>query len=123
MITQFAEGQRWTYATRPGESRSRITIVRLDDDSEFGNIVHIYISDVSIPNPDAPEGKTTYIAHLPYAEETLEQCVVELEGESVDLPEFQDGYRLWRDAFEKGEAGVFTIPVEQAINFVQDSVS
>ncbi len=123
MFTQFSEGQIWTYTTRPGESKSRITIVRLDDDAEYGNIIHIYISDVSIPNPNAPEGKTTYIAHLPYAEETLEECVGDLERVSDQLPDFQEGYRLWREAFDAGEAGVFMIPVAQAIDFVQESVS
>lgn len=123
MITKFAEGQVWTYATRPGESDSRIKIVRLDDDPEYGNIIHIFISDVAIPNPQAPEGTTTYIAHMPYVEEALEQCVKELESESTELPEFLEGYRLWREAFEQGDAGVFAIPVDQAIDFVQESLS
>ena len=123
MITKFAEGQVWTYATRSGESESRITIVRLDEDAEYGNIIHIYISDIEIANPDAPGGKTTYIAHMPYAEEALEECVAELERDSVELPEFQEGYRLWREAFQNGEAGVFTVPVCQAIDFVQATIS
>lgn len=122
MMTKFAEGQVWTYATRTGESASRITIVRLDDDAEYGNIIHIHISDVAIPNPQAPEGKTTYIAHMPYAEEALEECVAELERDSAELPEYEEGYRLWREAFEQGDAGVFTVPVMQAIEFVQESI-
>lgn len=122
MITKFAEGQVWKYATRPGESESRITIVRLDEDAEFGNVIHIYISDIEIANPDAPQGKTTYIAHMPYAEAALEECVFQLERISVELPEFQEGYRLWRQAFENGEAGVFTVPVGQAIDFVQETI-
>ena len=122
MITQFAEGQIWKYATRPGESESRITIVRLDDDAEYGNIIHIYISDIDINNPEAPGGKTTYIAHMPFAEDALEDCVTELERNSPELPEFREGYRLWREDFDQGEAGVFTIPVSQAIESVQETI-
>ena len=123
MITKFAEGQVWTYSTRPGESESRITIVRLDDDVEYGNIIHIFISNVAIPNPQAPHGKTTYIAHLPYAEDALDQSVAALERDSAEIPDYEEGYRLWREAFEDGEAGVFTIPVEQAIDVVQETIN
>ncbi len=122
MITQFAAGQIWSYQTRPNETESRLTIVRVDDDDEYGTIVHIFISGVEIPNADAPDGKTTYIAHMPYAEDALEQCVKNLETESVELPDYEEGYRLWRDAFENSEAGVFTFPVSEAITFVEKSV-
>jgi len=122
MITKFAAGQVWTYQTRPEESDSRITIVRVDDDDEYGTIVHIYVSDVAIPNPGAPGGQTTYIAHLPYADEALEAAVLEKESETLELPSYEEGYRLWHDAFENGEAGVFTIPVAEAISFVEQSI-
>jgi hypothetical protein len=122
MITKFAAGQTWTYKTRPEESDSRLTIVRIDDDAEYGTIVHIFISDVAIPNANAPEGKTTYIAHMPYAEESLEDCVIAMESESSELPAYEEGYKLWREAFESGDAGVFTVPVVEAISFVEQSV-
>ena len=122
MITKFAAGQVWTYKTRPEETDSRLTIVRVDDDDEYGTIVHIFISNVAIPNADAPEGKTTYIAHMPYAEEALEESANEIESESVDLPAYEEGYKLWRAAFESGEAGVFTIPIVEAIAFVEQSI-
>ena len=124
MLTQFAPGQVWKYRTRPNEPDSRVTIVRVDtDDPEFGNIIHIYLSDLDIPNPAAPAGKTTFVNHMPYAEEALAESVVELETENQLLPEnYEDGYRLWREAFEKNEAGIFTISVVEAIEFVQASV-
>lgn len=122
MITKFVEGQVWNYVTRPGESNSRIVIVRLDDDEEYGNIIHIHISDVEIPNPQAPKGKTTYIAHLPYAEPALEKCVTALEKHAERLPDYEEGYRLWRKAFEQGEAGVFDLPVQEAIDLVEQSI-
>jgi hypothetical protein len=115
MLTQFSVGQVWTYATRDCEPNSRITIVRLDEDPDFGSIIHVFVSGVSIPNTQAPGGATTFIAHLPYSEEALEQCVIQLDGESAELPDYEDAYQLWRTAFELDEAGVFDAPVSQVI--------
>ena len=93
----------------------RITIVRLDEDPDFGTIVHVFVSGVSIPNAQAPGGVTTFIAHLPYSEEGLEQCVLQLDGESTELPDYEGAYQLWRNAFKSNEAGVFDDPVSEVI--------
>jgi hypothetical protein len=115
MLTQFSIGQVWTYATRDCEPDSRITIVRLDEDADFGTIIHIFVSGVSIPNTQAPGGVTTFIAHLPYSEEALEKCVIQLDEETSELPDYESAYQLWRAAFESDEAGVFDDPVSQVI--------
>ena len=115
MLTQFSVGQVWTYATRDCEPDSRITIVRLDEDADFGTIIHIFVSGVSIPNTQAPGGVTTFIAHLPYSEEALEKCVIQLDKEASELPDYESAYQLWRAAFESDEAGVFDDPVSQVI--------
>lgn len=115
MLTQFSVGQVWTYATRDCEPDSRITIVRLDEDPDFGTIVHVFVSGVSIPNTEAAGGVTTFIAHLPYSEEALEKCVLQLDSESAELPAYEDAYQLWRAAFASNEAGVFDDPVSQVI--------
>lgn len=124
MLTKFAAGQVWKYKTRPNESDSRVIVVRVDsDDQEFGNIIHIYISSVDIPNVDAPGGKTVFIQHMPYDEESLDQSVTELESDTKDLPDYSDGYKLWKDAFDRGEAGVFNVGVSEAVDFVQQSIA
>ena len=124
MLTKFAVGQVWKYKTRSNESDSRLTVVRVDpDDYEFGNIIHIYISEVDIPNSDAPNGKTVFIQHMPYEENALSNSVIELDAETKELPDYMAGYKLWKAAFEKGEAGVFSVEVSQAVDFVQQSIN
>ena len=99
MLTKFSVGQIWNYHCRKHETESRIYIVRIDsEDSEYGNIIHIYISNVDIPNPEAPRGKTIFIEHMPYQESALENSVTSLESETTDLPEYQAGYDLWKEA-------------------------
>ena len=127
MSIELSVGQIWKYQTRPGESDSRITIVEIDhDDPEYGQIVHVYISGLNIPNPQAPGGKTVFISHLPYQAEALQESLTELDHQPEDqaepLPDFQEGYKLWRKAFENSEAGVFLIPVAEAIQSVAGTV-
>ena len=124
MTTKFETGQVWKYKTRTGENESRITIVHVDyDDHEYGDIVHIFISDLDIPNANAPEGKTIFIGHLPFESKALADSVTELESETEELPDFDSGYQLWREAFDNSEAGVFNVAVSEAIDFVQQSVA
>ena len=126
----FSVGQVWKYKTRPNEPDSRVTIVSIDhDDPEYGDIVHIYISGLAIPNPTAPGGKTLFISHLPYAAVMLKESLTELESQHDDvasaLEQFdatQEGYSLWKRAFENSEAGVFTNPLADAIGFVEKSI-
>jgi len=120
----FSVGQVWKYKTRPHETDSRLTIVRIDsDDYEYGDIIHIYISSVDIPNPDAPGGKTIYIAHLPYQEDALSESVTELETSTKELPDYQKAYKMWKESFDKSKAGVFDIGVSEAVGFLEQSVN
>jgi hypothetical protein len=123
MNADFSVGQVWKYRTRPHEGESEITIVALDSDGELGNIVHIYVADVDIPNPKAPDGKTVFIGHLPYSEEALRGSVTELVATADSLPDFEAGYELWKKAFDAGEAGVFEVAVSEAIDGVQQNVA
>ena len=123
MKADFSVGQVWKYKARPHESESEITIVAMDSDSELGNIVHIYVADVDIPNPKAPQGKTSFIGHLPYSEQALQESVTELVGTADALPDFEDGYKLWKSAFDAGEAGAFEVAVAEAIAGVEKSIA
>ena len=125
MPNQFFPGQVWTYQNRPEEAQSRVIIARIDtDDPEYGTIVHIYVSNLEIANPEAPGGKTSFIAHLPFEEGALEESVNEVESEMdvTELPDYYEGYRLWKRAFDNSEAGVFGSSVAEAIDGVAASI-
>lgn len=123
MLTKFSVGQVWKYKTRDHEKDSRIVVVRVDtDDPDYGTIVHIYITKLDIPNPNAPSGKTVYVGHMPYEEDALSQSVTELESETDTLPDYQAGYELWKAAFDDSDAGVFALPVSEAVDSVEQSI-
>ena len=122
--TKYKIGQVWNYTTRDGEEGSRIFIVRADPNEKLGTIYHIYIDGLKIKNPHIDSGAQDHLPHSPVSEKTLDESVTTLAIESApNLPDVSEGYQTWREAFDKGEGGVFTIPANQIIQYIEDIVS
>jgi hypothetical protein len=84
--------------------------------------VHISIEDVKIPSPNAPGGYTHRAGHLPLAQRAVEASVGELLSDNMPLPEFMDGYQTWREAFDNGKAGVFTVPAHEILGGIIEAM-
>ena len=113
--SKFEVGQVWRYQTRPGEEKSTIVIVKVESDETIGNIIHVSINGLKINNPQVEGGINEHVPHMPFSEDAIENCVVELIEEGVELPSFEQGYNEWRNA----AGGVFTIPVSEAIGIIE----
>jgi hypothetical protein len=122
-VSQFEPGQIWTYPTRENEESSRLTILKVEHDENFGTVVHIHVSNLSIPNASAPSGKTTEIRHMPFADESLAASVTALESTTDQIPDFQEGYDQWRSAVNDGQGGIFTIDVVDGVTFIADAIA
>ena len=122
--TKYKVGQVWNYTTRQGEEGSRIFIVRADPNEKLGTIYHIYIDGLKITNPHLDSGTQDNLPHSPVSEKTLDQSVTTLVFDSApDLPDVSKGYQAWKEAFDRGEAGIFSLPVSQIIQHIEDVVS
>jgi len=119
-MSRFQPGQVWSYRTRPGEEGSRLTVVKVEPHEKLGTIVHVRVEGVSQKMLTVPGGVCTVIRHMPFAEEAVQQSVVELLDDDgpVDAS-FEEGYGIWKEAFDKGKAGVFTITVAETITFCE----
>lgn len=118
----FAPGQVWCYETRPQEPASRVVISRIDGNDELGQIVHVRITGVDICDANG-ETAATVIAHAPLAGDVLRTCVTHLSDEPPGQAEDDDGYEVWRESFEAGEAGVFTIPVSEIVEMMEHAIA
>ncbi len=116
---QFAVGQVWHYETRAGESGSTLTIVKLDQDDTLGMIVHVYIQGVRVKSRSAPSGFSEVIHHMPFSKEALAKSVTEKVEQVEKLPDFMEGYEQWHEAFTSGKGGIFTIPVKEAVAYIE----
>lgn len=110
--SKFHAGQVWAFTPPTNQPNARLTVLRVEDGGKLGTIVHIAISGVSYGSGQ------TQIRHLPFAESAVERSVTKLERESGPVPDFADGYGQWRQAFDAGKGGIFTISVAEAYDAV-----
>lgn len=114
-------GQVWTYATRPGEEDSRVTIGKLERLKDGTGVVHVRIDGLELQNSMAPGGVTQEIVHAPVHEVPFRKSIRELEGHAKRLPNFQEGLLDWKRAFGTGEADVFNVPLAEIVDWLEES--
>jgi hypothetical protein len=120
---EYEVGQKWSYHARPGEESSYLLIVKIDKEPKLGTIVHIALSGLKVKNRRSRNGLTENANHLPFSKDAIDKSVLKLLKENVDLPDFEGGYRLWREAFEAKRAGIYTITVAEAVSVMEASLN
>jgi len=118
----FAVGQTWSYKTRIVEPNSVLTVVKIDNLND-NEIIHISLEGVKVKNSQAASGFGETISHLPISEEALKNSVTKLLKSNVTLPEYQEGYEIWKEAYEKGEGGYFSIPVSECVEYMEQTIN
>lgn len=124
MKTTYQQGQKWCYKTREGETASRVFIAKVDEHDKLGNIYHLYIDDIRLKNPYLESGVQDFLPHTPVSEKTLEKSLTTLENEAyTEEIDISEGYQEWREAFDNGKAGIYTISIAEIITIVEDTIS
>ncbi len=116
---KYKGGQVWAYHTRLHETDSTLTVVKTEMDDTLGSIIHIHIQGLRIGNPHDKLGLTSVATHLPCSEEAIDQSVIEVLKASTLLPEYEEGYQQWREAFDAGNAGIWGIPVAKMVDAME----
>jgi len=115
----FVSGQVYQL---PGlDSGATATVCHVDDDP-FGAVVHVRIDGVKIPNPEVPGGFSRGIHLMPFTEEALAGSVGTMVAEGAEVANWQAAYDAWRDAYEEGEATVWSLPVYDAVQVMQSMI-
>jgi hypothetical protein len=112
---ELSPGQVWSYHTRPGETASTVTVLKIETYRDLGRVVHIRIDGVNIKNP-IKGNAITDIPHLPFKEAAVQKSITKLIRQAPAVPEFEDGYHTWREAYIAGKAGAFDIPVSATLD-------
>ena len=115
----YIVGQVWTYKTREGEEKSRVTILRLEENEKIGGIIHVSLNGLKIKNSSSPESYTNEAGHLPFSVNAIRKSVIELESIIEVDSGYMEGYQMWRKAFEQGNAGVFTTSLIEGVNYLE----
>lgn len=121
--SKYKVGQQWSYHSRPGEEESFFVVVRIDHDAKLGNIVHIAMGRLKMKNRRSPDGISENVNHMPFAEEAINKSKPKLLKEKAELPSFEEGYRMWRKAFDDGQAGIYTISIAEAVDVMETGLN
>jgi hypothetical protein len=120
---EYAEGQVWSYQTRVGEETSTVLINKIETNDKLGKIYHISLNGVKVKNPHKADGVSTELPHFPVSDETLKKSLTKLVGKSAPNPDYIEGYTIWKEAFDAGEAGIFTISASEIVDFIEEAIN
>jgi hypothetical protein len=120
---KYKVGQKWSYKSRTGEENSYLVILKIETDLKLGKIIHIAMRGLKMKNRRSPAGISEDVNHMPFSETAIEKSGLKLLKEKVDLPDFAEGYRLWREAFDAGQAGIYTITIAEAVSVMEANLN
>jgi len=108
-------GQVWAYKARPGESDSTLTVLKIEQFKDLGQVVHVRIDGIRMRNP-VQGNIITDLPHLPFRSAAIERSVTKLIRKSSSVPNYKEGYDTWRKAYDAGHAGAFETDVAATLN-------
>jgi hypothetical protein len=114
----YAVGQVWTFPETENRPQLIVTIGRIDSAADLGaDPANSAVLSVSMaPNEEARKLDWPEVDHTPIAQTAFNaDGTGELVMDEVSPPDgFAEGYQTWRDAFDAGDAGVFTVGPAEA---------
>ncbi len=122
-MQSFEAGQAWAYATRANEQRSRIVICLVEPHADLGEIVHIQVNELNFKNKHAATGFSSKIEHMPYSASALRESGITFDGFVNQIPDITDGYQQWKTEFDKGDAGIWSVPVSEAVERMEQTLN
>ncbi len=126
MGIEFEAGQVWRMKARPQDGDAHLAILAVTDHEALGQVCSIAVTNVCLRNPHVPGGVQEMLPHAPVTAAMVEAAVGEMvaeDGPTADDPDFEGPFQEWLEPFEKGEAGVFTIPITDILDLIEKSVS
>lgn len=114
----YAVGQVWTFPETEDRPQLIVTIGRIDSAADLGaDPANSAVLSVSMaPDEEARKLDWPEVGHTPIAQTAFNtDGTGELVMDGVSPPaDFAHDYQTWRDAFDAGNAGVFTIAPPEA---------
>ncbi|MGE0231546.1 MAG: hypothetical protein AB7O39_11750 [Flavobacteriaceae bacterium] len=126
MSDAFAAGQVWRAVGRPQDPEPLLLILAVIPNEIIGPVYSIAMTGVRIRNPAFEGGVQTILPHAPVTQEVLADAVIELvreDGPTSAHPDFAEAYSDFRELYDAGEGGVFTISVPEILDMVEAGIA
>lgn len=122
MARIYLPGEVWGYESREQEPNARCFIVKIDRQENGEEIFHVALDNLAIETPAMPDDVLTEISHLPLSRLCLEASLTKRVAYVGSMPDVGEGYERWHEAFAKGEAGVFDIPIARIVEAMEQAM-
>jgi hypothetical protein len=110
----YEAGQVWSYHHRPDDDGSTVIIDRVESVPNLGTIYHVSVLQVHVKDSTGSI-RLIDLPHCPVSSTTLDTSLVALIGKHAPYESYMQGYTEWRQAFDAGHAGVYTIPLSEIV--------
>ena len=97
-------------------------VLKVEQYENTGEVIHISVIGLSMKNKNDSSWLGEDISHMPFSKDALMKSVNIFE-KMVEVPDFSEGYAIWKDAFIKGKAGVFSVSVSEAVDLMEQTIS
>jgi hypothetical protein len=108
---KYVPGQVWSYKTRPGESLSTVTILRVESLPKAGVVIHVRIDGIQFKNCTGGPAPSR-IEHAPFARKAIDESTTRLLRTESAVPDHEVGYQDWLVHC----GGVYTIGLAQMVD-------
>ena len=112
----YAVGQVWEYKARPQDAGS---LLKIQNITELKNhqVYHVSVIGVHLRAP----GIAGVLPHMPVSRATLDASVIKLSASKAAFPTsaVDEGIAEW----QRARGGVFTIPMSQIIEIIDEQTS
>jgi len=120
--SRYHVGNYYLFKSREFEPNAKLNVVKVEYLDKVGNIIHVRVDSVKIKTTEKPVEYSTVITHMPFSEAALDSSGLKRIGEAKTIPDYQKGYNEWRTSFDEGKAGVFSIPVNRAVEYMEETM-
>jgi hypothetical protein len=117
MERDYRAGGVWTFRSAP-LPESRVVIGKIDAHERLDQVFSVSIKTVPLATGATGEIRVGDISHVPVTKSVLDTSLLEQVGIGEPSEAFAEGYRQWREAFDSGKAGVFTIEISKVVETV-----
>jgi len=121
-LTEYKEGQVWNYKTRVNELESKLIILKVEEYETLGEVIHIYVTGLAMIDNSNPSEVMDDISHMPFSKEAIDDSVISFD-DMTEIPDYSEGYEIWKESFMKGDAGVFSVLVSEAVEFMEKTIN
>ncbi len=111
----LAAGQTWRYRTRPDETGSMLTILKIETQPTVGRVVHVSLTGLSIRRKNDARGRWDSLPDLKFSEAAIKESVTDMVGTAPAAPDPAGTM----DRLQKPGGQVFLVPVNEAVDLIE----